>query len=48
MFYYPFHVPFLIANQLNLQRTEELFNERQVTSVEFRQAQVNLTNHEMG
>lgn len=34
----------LAVNQLNLQRTEEQFNIGQVTSVEFRQAQLNLIN----
>ncbi len=38
----------LVTSQLNLQRTEELFNAGQVTSVEFRQAQLNLMNNEMG
>lgn len=34
----------LETNRLNLERTEELFNAGQVTSVEFRQAQLNLLN----
>ena len=34
----------LVTNQLNLQRTEEQFKAGQVSSVEFRQAQVNLLN----
>ena len=34
----------LSTNRLNFQRTEELFRVGQITSVEFRQAQLNLLN----
>lgn len=37
----------LATNQLNLERTEELFDAGQVTSVELRQAQLNLLNAEL-
>ncbi len=36
----------LETNRLNLERTEELFNAGQVSSIEFRQAQLNLLNSE--
>lgn len=37
----------LATNRLNLERTQELFNNGQLTSVEFRQAQLNLLNAEV-
>ena len=38
----------LETNQLNLQRTADLFERGQLTSIEFRQAQLNLLNSETG
>ena len=38
----------LEINRLNLDRTSELFNAGQVSSVDFRQAQLNLLQSEIG